>query len=245
MGMAHTNQSIKKTRESEMKTWEELSFEEKANLTEDEVRKEIRLVAVNEGVRLPVDVEMTAPKPVPIQPSVTVYEVAGREYIDEQAAKRVLEVLRQEHQYAVSLDYDYSYSEKYISERDLSMPTIESKLVYDAETYMKASSMLKEYKEKKNTYDKLVKEFKDAEKAIGYIASRVWDEYWKAKTKVQKKNQMDAAWSEYCQAISEPRKAATLFHKAYGKEDIDLVSAVMGDALKLVSESSCDQQPVN
>lgn len=213
-----------------MKSWGELTFEEKSQLTEDEVRKHIRLIAVQEGVRLPVDVEMAAPEPVPLKPNISVYEIAGHAFTSEDAAKKILAAFQDTCAHMVKLDYDYSYDNKYITERECALPSIEMKIVYDAETYMKASSMLREYKEKKGTYEKLVREFKEAEKAIGYIASKCWDEYWKAKTKLQKKNQMVAAWDEYTQAVSDHKKCAELYAKAYGKEDQDLLQSVMGDS---------------
>lgn len=204
-----------------MKTYWDFTEQERAALTDEQVRELCKLELMGEGI-IPPSYPGPAPeRPVVDEPKVTVYQVTWKagyttESLCFEDREQALEAMKLrpvniDHDYTADVDSLRPLSESSMGEREVYK-------VFDKESY---SSQLNEYRSAKERHDKEVAEYNDDKKAADRCCEGLWEDYHEQCATLRKAKRVAERFAEYVQTCDGDRRIAAKFlEKAFEPEEI-------------------------
>ena len=193
----------------ETKKFEELTREELASLTEENILGYIKLALAEAGVPLEEH------KPRLITPkwrkSLTIYSVAGRHFKDREVAKRVKEILEEE----VHVE-GWDQERRARETQSWDHLTIEEEKVMTPEEWSSQSQEILNFRKTEKAHREALDAFNANEEARGEIIGEIRNTIWAAKEELKQRAWARKTYKEYLSlANDDPEVARKFFIKAY------------------------------
>lgn len=196
-----------------MKTYWDYAEEERARITEEEIKGLLDIELMSKGVK-----KITAPELKPIQEvkvvSETWFEVDGVFFKDAETAQKflVLNPMKSTYDYACGYDYHYAYP---IGQ------TIEQKNLYSQQEVLNLATILKQNKQAKEFNEKLLSEYDKNIKEQNKVLDEVWSDWWRCKERASELQKIIDTKTEYLKMTDNNEDLAMNFlKKIYSEEDI-------------------------
>ena len=205
-----------------MKPFDDLTDEQRANLSGADIDRYIDIECAEAGVQLPPELP-PAPVNQLAQPELTVYELPVMAFRDQKDALKIAEIAtslsRVQIEY-VNLGPGYRQRVKPVDDGGVH---IQPKQVYSDDQANKRSAEIARHEQELHDYKELREKADKIQKARGTIAVNVWSAVNAAKRAANRRTELVDAYARYLELTDNNRRtAARYLEKTYGAEARDL-----------------------
>ena len=213
-----------------MQLLENMSDEEILSLSDEQVKKKIKLKQAYEGVPIREKPEKPDYEEIP-DPNTSIYEVDDVKafFTDKAAAEEIAEALRTNVEFRCTTDYaskvgsDYKFIKKEPPSYDnWEEIAINEKRVYSREVYESIQNKLEKNKQLRKEYNRKMNDYRDYREQVEEIEEKVWAKVRSVREDFEEKNNYLKKFNEYVDlADGNEDDAWKFFNKAYDvSEDV-------------------------
>lgn len=198
-----------------MKRVYDLTEEEILSLTEEQISHYVDVECALEGIKLIP--QHPGPEPVNEVPEKdhVAYEVVGLKFLNSEDANKVLQLISPMKIYESTYhrNYDLRYLKR-IEPDDYNFPKVQMKKYYKEETATSISGLYEVYKKKKETWDKLKKEYDEATNGVEGIRKEIRNHIYDVTAHARQRSDLMNEFNRYL-SLSEdnPRIALNFLEK--------------------------------